>query len=258
MKIKSIILYTILGLLFGEFILHPLFVIIGHTMLESHIGHDHTLTELIYSDYIYSFSLEAAPWSIVFGIVGALIVNHIAYIMNMYYKVRDLSNRDSLTGISNRRHFEEGLDRIWKQAIRLSKPVSIIMCDIDNFKAYNDTYGHQKGDECLKLVADTLHETLKRPLDMIARYGGEEFIIVLPDTALEGAVYIAEQLRENIESLKIIHEASKAADVVTISLGVASALPAHHSSYEPLISVADKALYEAKESGRNRVTSASF
>ena len=257
MKLKSIILYTILGLLFGEFILHPLFVIVGHTMLESHIGHEHTLSELIYSDYLHSFSLDEASWSIAFAIVGALIVNHIAYIMNMYYKVRDLSNRDSLTGISNRRHFEESLDRIWKQAIRLSKPVSIIMCDIDNFKPYNDTYGHQKGDECLKLVADTLNETLKRPLDMIARYGGEEFIIVLPDTALEGVTYIAEQLRENIESLKIMHESSKAADVVTISLGVASSIPAHNSSYEALISAADKALYQAKESGRNRVITTS-
>lgn len=254
MTFKQIIIYTIIGLLFGELILHPLFVIVGHTMLESHIGHDHTLSELIYSDLLHSFSLESLPWSIGFAIIGALIVNHIAYIMNMYYKVRDLSNKDSLTCLPNRRYFEEGLDRIWKQGIRLSKPVSIIMCDIDNFKAYNDTYGHQKGDECLKLIAHTLNVTLKRPLDLVARYGGEEFIVVLPDTTLNGATHIAERMRERIESLKIMHEASKTTDVVTISLGVASMIPTQNSSHEALISEADKALYQAKESGRNRVT----
>ena len=257
MKFKWITLYTIIGILFGELILHPLFIIVGHTMLETHIGHDHTISELIYSDILNSFTLESLPWSIGFAIVGVLIVNHIAYILNMYYKVRELSHKDSLTSLSNRRHFEEGLDRMWKQSIRLSRPVSIIMSDIDNFKAYNDTYGHQKGDECLKLVAQTLNATLKRPLDMIARYGGEEFIVALPDTTLDGATHIAERMREKIESLKIIHEASKTADVVTISLGVASVMPTQNINYDLLISSADKALYKAKESGRNRVVTAS-
>lgn len=257
MTFKQIILYTILGLFFGELVLHPLFVIVGHTMLEAHLGHDHSLLELIYSDYLYSFSSEALPWSIAFGIIGALLVNHIGHIMHIYYKVRDLSNRDGLTGIPNRRYFDDTLERIWKQAIRLSKPVSIIMCDIDDFKAYNDTYGHQKGDECLKLVAQKLSKTLKRPLDMVSRYGGEEFIVLLPDTSLKGATHIAESLREQIESLKIMHETSTATDVVTISLGVASTIPTHKSSYEVLILAADNALYKAKESGRNRVVASS-
>lgn len=256
MNFKQIILYTILGLFFGELVLHPLFVIVGHTMLESHLGHDHSLLELIYSDYLYSFSSEALPWSIAFGIIGALLVNHIGHIMHIYYKVRDLSNRDGLTGIPNRRYFAETLERLWKQAARLSKPVSIIMCDIDHFKAYNDTYGHLKGDECLKLVAENLSKALKRPLDIVSRYGGEEFIVVLPDTSIKGATHIAEILRKKIESLKIMHKTSSVTDVVTISLGVASTIPSHKSSYEELILAADNALYEAKENGRNRVVTA--
>lgn len=254
MSFKNIAVYTIIGVLFGEFILHPLFMIVGHSMFESHFGHSHTLPELILSDYLNTFSLETVWWSIAFSIIGALMVIHIGYIMNMYYKLRDRSNLDGLTHITNRRHFEEELDRMWKQAIRLSKPVSIIMSDIDNFKAYNDTYGHQKGDECLKLVAHTLNISLKRPLDMVARYGGEEFIIVLPDTTLNGATHIAERMRERIESLKIMHKSSKTSDVVTISLGVASVIPTQNSSHEALIAEADKALYKAKENGRNRVT----
>lgn len=257
MKFKLFALYTIIGILFGELILHPLFVIVGYAMLDSQIGHHYTLSELINLHLSHYFSLESLAWSIGFAIVGILIINHIGYILNMYYKVRELSYKDSLTSLSNRRHFEERLDRLWKQSIRLSKPVSIIMADIDNFKAYNDTYGHQKGDECLRLVAHTLNATLKRPLDMIARYGGEEFIVALPDTTLNGATHIAECMREKIESLKIMHEASKTNDVVTISLGVASVMPAQNSNYTSLILAADKALYNAKESGRNRVITAS-
>lgn len=257
MTFKQIVIYTIIGIFVGELILHPLFVTVGHAMLETDLAHDHTLSQQIISDIKNSFSLDALRWSIAFAIIGALIVNNIGYIMNMYCKVRDLSNIDGLTCISNRRHFEEVFDRTWKQAIRLSKPVSIIMCDIDNFKAYNDTYGHQEGDECLKMLARTLNETLQRPLDMIARYGGEEFIVVLPDTTLDGANHIAERMRERIESLKIIHEASKTADVVTISLGVSSVIPTQDSNHEALISAADRALYKAKESGRNRVIVAS-
>ncbi len=257
MKVRMVVVYTILGALFGELILHPLFIIVGHIMLESNIGHDHTLSELIVSDLWDSFSLETLPWSMAFAIIGALLVNHIGYMMNMYYKVRDLSNLDGLTGIANRRYFQEEFDRIWKQSMRVSKPISLIMCDIDDFKIYNDTYGHQKGDTCLQLVARTLNETLKRPLDMVARYGGEEFVIMLPDTTLKGASLIAEDIRAKVESLKIIHDKSKVAKVVTLSFGVATITPNHNSNYDILISEADKALYKAKKEGKNRVEVAS-
>jgi len=257
MKFKMIVLYTIIGILFGELILHPLFMIVGHAMLELHIGHEHTLPEMIISDFLNSFSLEMLPWSIAFMIVGALLVNNIGYIITMYCKVRDISKRDGLTGIANRHHYQEEIDRIWKQGIRASKPISLIMCDIDDFKAYNDTYGHQKGDKCLQLVARTLNETLKRPLDMLARYGGEEFVVILPDTTLDGASHIAELMRDRIESLKIIHDRSEVAKVVTISLGVATITPNQNSSSDKLVLAADKALYRAKQEGKNRVEVAS-
>ena len=127
------------------------------------------------------------------------------------------------------------------------------MIDIDHFKSYNDTYGHERGDECLKKVARAIQKTLKRPSDFCARYGGEEFIIVLPDTTQEGAMFIAEAIRTAVKNLGIQHEKSSPAGIVSISLGVATADNNLSVSYEDLIRQSDKALYLAKEKGRNRV-----
>lgn len=168
-------------------------------------------------------------------------------------KLHGLSLVDGLTGIFNRRYFDEYSDSEWKRSIRLKLPISLIMIDIDHFKLYNDNYGHQMGDDCLKKVADTLHKELKRPGDIVARYGGEEFVVVLAGTGSDGAVLLAETLRSSILDQSIPHQHSKTADIVTISLGVSSLTPERNSSHKELVAAADKALYSAKQNGRNRV-----
>lgn len=162
-----------------------------------------------------------------------------------------LSCRDGLTGILNRRGFDDYLSKEWLRAIREDKELGFILVDIDFFKPYNDNYGHQGGDECLRRVAQALGAALKRPSDIVARYGGEEFAVVLPDTNIKGAANIAESLRRSIDMMNIPHEYSKATDHVTISLGIASCKPKAGQAAEELIEMADKALYEAKEQGRN-------
>ena len=163
-----------------------------------------------------------------------------------------LSTMDGLTGIPNRRHFDATLQTEWKISTRKITPLSVIMIDIDFFKKYNDGYGHQGGDDCLKEVAKTLDVTISRAGDFIARYGGEEFVVILPSTDAEGAAVIAEKLRANVEAKHIAHAYSSVADHVTISLGVASMKPDSSAAPESLIAKADEALYKAKEAGRNR------
>ena len=161
---------------------------------------------------------------------------------------------DGLTGIANRRYFDEYLEREWRTGLRQQKPLSLIMADIDFFKLYNDTYGHQSGDDCLRDVASVLDKSIKRVTDFAARYGGEEFTIVLPDTELDGAMFVAEKIRKRVEDLQIPNSETPGR-CVTISLGVASMLPSMGVSPSSLIALADKAMYQAKNSGRNRVVS---
>ena len=163
-----------------------------------------------------------------------------------------LSSQDGLTGIANRRIFDEFIDKEWMRAAREKQPISLILIDIDHFKLYNDNYGHQGGDDCLRRVAQALASTVRRPGDLVARYGGEEFAVVMPGTDAEGAASIADALRSRIEELHLRHEFSTTADHVTISLGVATMVPDGSQQAEVLVAAADKALYEAKESGRNR------
>jgi len=163
-----------------------------------------------------------------------------------------LSTMDGLTGIANRRHFDATLQSEWKMGLREKTPLTIIMIDIDFFKKYNDGYGHQGGDDCLKAVASILNTTISRPGDFIARYGGEEFVVILPRTDAKGAAVIAEQLRANVEKRRIPHAFSSVADHVSISLGIATMQPDTSSSPENLLAKADEALYHAKEAGRNR------
>ena len=168
-------------------------------------------------------------------------------------ELQRLSCLDGLTGIANRRRFDEYLEQEWLRAARDGRRLALILIDIDHFKAYNDNYGHQGGDACLKQVARTLDGELKRAADVAARYGGEEFVVVLPDTDSQGAGVIAEKLRGAIEALHIEHTHSKTALHVTISLGVASTVPREGGIPAALIEMADEALYKAKESGRNKV-----
>jgi len=164
-----------------------------------------------------------------------------------------ISSLDGLTGIANRRYFDTVFDREWRRAMRETEPLSLIMCDVDYFKLYNDSYGHQPGDECLKLVAASLSEAMHRPTDLVARYGGEEFVIVLPGTHAGGAIRIAERLRQAVLDLQLPHEKSAVDDCVTISLGAATVAPMLKHQPEELLLAADKALYAAKKAGRNQV-----
>lgn len=163
-----------------------------------------------------------------------------------------LASLDSLTQVANRRRFDEHLDQEWRRMAREQQPLSLILCDIDYFKIFNDTYGHQAGDECLQQVARAISRSIKRPGDLVARYGGEEFGVILPHTRADGAVQVGEEIRANVAGLKIEHLGSLW-NQVTLSLGVATIIPSYEASVANLIAVADKALYQAKSEGRDRV-----
>lgn len=185
------------------------------------------------------------------GLLSA--INFFAYFENVEKYLSDLAVNDGLTGIYNRRHFDDILYTEWKRMKREKTPLSLIMLDIDYFKKYNDTYGHQAGDDCLIKIATALADSLRRPADLVARYGGEEFVIVLPNVELNSATKFSEKIRAEIESLEIEHRLSNISPFVTASLGVASIFPSNDSSHEILLQSADKALYNAKIRGRNCV-----
>ncbi|TMV49431.1 GGDEF domain-containing protein [Paenibacillus mesophilus] len=163
-----------------------------------------------------------------------------------------LSYQDGLTGVSNRRAFDARIAEEWNWALRNARCVSLIMIDIDHFKLYNDTYGHQQGDECLRAVAGALRNSLKRSKDFIARYGGEEFAVILPETDEEGVQKLSEYLHQAVNDLRLGHESSRFG-IVTISAGAATAWP-EDGDYREMIEAADRALYESKSNGRNRTT----
>ena len=171
-------------------------------------------------------------------------------------ELQRLSLSDALTCIGNRRYLDEYLEREWRRALREQKQLSVVMLDIDYFKLYNDTYGHVAGDDCLRRVAGILTATIRRTTDFVSRYGGEEFVVVLPATSEQGALTVAEKIRRAVESLAIPHEKSPLAGVVTVSIGVAAAVPTRDSDVGLLLSAADRALYQAKTAGRNAVRSA--
>ncbi len=191
-----------------------------------------------------SLGIVVAFFSINYGINQAL---------KLQKQLKDQSLQDGLTGIANRRRFDEYLKLELKRAWRSQGPLSLVMIDIDAFKPYNDNYGHGAGDECLKQVARVIQAGLKRPSDLAARYGGEEFAVILPETDTKGASALAEELRKTVEALKIPHKHSPVQDHVTVSLGVAAIIPEKDIPAKTIIDAADKALYRAKEKGRNRV-----
>jgi len=166
-----------------------------------------------------------------------------------------ISTTDGLTKIANRRHFNDSLEKEWKLALRQKKELSIVLMDIDFFKQYNDHYGHQAGDDCLIQVAASLKASLNRPSDLVARYGGEEFVAIFPDTPLEGAEIMAENLRKHVQDLQLKHEYATDAGCVTISIGVATMIPDANGNAEALLKLADDGLYMAKGAGRNRIHS---
>ncbi|MBP0012827.1 MAG: diguanylate cyclase [Roseofilum sp. SBFL] len=170
----------------------------------------------------------------------------------MLDEVHKLANTDGLTKVANRRQFDECLYQEWLRLKRDGLPLSIILCDVDYFKLYNDTYGHQAGDDCLIQVARVIQHSVRRASDVVARYGGEEFVVLLPNTSEDGAKVVAQLIQSKMEDLQIPHESSKVASTVTISLGIATLVPTTQLSKESLIALADEALYEAKEQGRNQ------
>ncbi len=167
-------------------------------------------------------------------------------------ELENLSRQDGLTGIANRRYFDSYLLTEMKRASRERQPLSLILADVDYFKAYNDYYGHQAGDDCLRQVAEALKSVGKRPADLAARYGGEEFAMVLPATSLEGAADVAKLLARTIEGLAIAHVRSGMSDKISLSQGIASLVPGNDTRPESIIELADQALYQAKQQGRNR------
>ena len=164
-------------------------------------------------------------------------------------KLTMISNLDGLTGLANRRRLDSYLEKEWRALQRTGAPLGLIICDVDHFKLYNDTYGHQMGDDTLKQIATALKVSMRRARDMAARYGGEEFAAILPDTHIEGVKELAEKIRTRVEQLNIPHESSKVCDHATISLGGASVIPSGDMTAKDLIEMADLALYEAKEKG---------
>jgi diguanylate cyclase (GGDEF)-like protein len=164
-----------------------------------------------------------------------------------------LARKDGLTGLANRRYFDEVLDAEIKRANRSHQLLSLILCDVDFFKSYNDHYGHVAGDRCLQAIGNILRQNFKRVSDLPARYGGEEFAVIFPDTPPGNAGLMAEQLRQEITALAIPHAFSTAAEVVTLSFGVVEAQPAMERNAAWYINAADKALYLAKGNGKNQV-----
>ena len=184
------------------------------------------------------------------AIVRARVNTHIR-IVDQMRTIESIGLIDPLTKISNRRGFESRLELEWNRAVRDGTPISILMMDIDKFKNYNDTYGHQQGDVALREFADISCRTLKRAVDFLARWGGEEFVILLPGTIIEGAEEVAEKIRKNVEGSVILTEDGSETRI-TVSIGVNTAIPDAKASIDDFIKRADKALYKAKESGRNR------
>jgi diguanylate cyclase (GGDEF)-like protein len=170
--------------------------------------------------------------------------------------LKTLAASDGLTGLANRRSFDQTLAMEWARAERTKKPLSLVLVDVDHFKLYNDLHGHQKGDECLRAVASIIGETALRPADLSARYGGEEFTIIMPETDQRAAVKVAERLRSTLAKLQLKHGAAGAGPLVTFSIGIATRAPDETVSADWLLMKADEALYAAKHTGRNRVVCA--
>ncbi len=191
-------------------------------------------------------------WQII-GVMETVTDN--TRIMAVEAKLQDLAGRDGLTSLPNRRTFDAALASEWRRAIRAGAPLSLLMVDIDHFKQYNDEFGHQGGDQCLIIVAQTLAETVHREGDLPARYGGEEFVVVLPSTDEDGAGLVAESIRANIEMRAIRHPLSSVGPCVTVSIGRATIIPTADDNIEKIVSLADMGLYQAKSLGRNRVCS---
>ncbi len=168
-------------------------------------------------------------------------------------ELQRLAHMDGLTQVANRRNFDSTLAQEWRRLAREQHPLSLILCDVDFFKRYNDTYGHQVGDDCLRNIASAISIALKRPSDLVARYGGEEFAVILPNTPLQGAHHVAKEIQVAVRALGMAHVGSQVSKFVTLSIGIATVIPQSRFSPMSLVAAADRALYQAKLEGRDRI-----
>jgi diguanylate cyclase (GGDEF)-like protein len=175
-----------------------------------------------------------------------------AALQNANQELQRLATLDGLTQVANRRRFDEHINKVWQILVREQLPLALLMCDVDFFKRYNDSKGHQAGDECLYQVAQTMKHTVKRPADLVSRYGGEEFAVILPNTDADGAMMVAQEIQQSIQASALLHPQSPISQQITLSIGVSCTIPCQQLRPASLISAADQALYQAKQSGRNR------
>lgn len=218
---------------------------------QRYVRLDHTVIDVELSASLVSYHHKQAILVLARDVTERkLNEEHIRHINQLLQR---LSSTDGLTNIANRRAFDTAIEKEWRRASRQGTPLTLIMLDIDDFKPFNDTYGHQGGDHCLKEIATLLGESVKREGDLAARYGGEEFALLLPDTDEQGAMLLAENIRRKVDQLRIPHVSSEIADHVTVSMGVCCLIPEAIDSPQILIDRADRALYQAKRTGRNRV-----
>lgn len=202
----------------------------------------------------FAYNALALLTTNLFAAIGSYVMEHAIRTDFLEAKLlNQLAEQDSLTGLSNRRSFDNHIERTWRHARRDRRPLAILFVDIDYFKSFNDLYGHQAGDDCLRRVASTLARGARRPFDLVARYGGEEFVIVIYDPPSDYIARLPEQLRVDVAALNIAHVGSAVAGHLTVSIGAAIAVPVAGRSYEGLVQLADEALYAAKEQGRNCV-----
>lgn len=189
------------------------------------------------------------------GVQTVLIIRDISERKRKELELQELARKDGLTGLANRRSFDEFLDQAWRQTLREGSEMALLLIDVDHFKQFNDTHGHQAGDDCLRMVAAVVGDFARRPLDRACRYGGEEFALIMGGAGSNGAVGVAEEIRSAVFDLGIPHEVSLARSL-TVSIGVATAMARVGGSVrmpETLLQAADHALYKAKAGGRNRV-----
>jgi diguanylate cyclase (GGDEF)-like protein len=215
----------------------------------------------LYGSYHWNFDFKETPFTLLMLIIvngiGAFCCYQLEYAVRRSFLeskvLGQLAERDGLTGLYNRRSYDEYIERLWRQSRREQAQLTLMLIDIDYFKPYNDFYGHQAGDDALRAVADVISSSAQRPLDVVARYGGEEFGVLLYGPEHEYGRELPEQLRESVLALKIPHEQSAVHQYLTVSIGVALVLPGTDRSLAGAIQMADEALYQAKEEGRNRV-----
>ena len=238
-------------------------MVVKNQLEPLYLEHRHYIDEVVAIANSENLTLEASANEMVYLNILVLVILSIVVLATVIIfcaaiirneKLKKMSFLDELTGVANRRYFDQMLIQEISRAVREKSPLSLMIIDIDYYKEYNDTYGHLMGDECLKQVVTALKKDLKRSGDFLARYGGDEFVVILPNANDIGSVYLGEKLRASIEGLKIEHKKSSCSQYVTLSIGVATTFNKEILLPEDLFSAADSALYHSKEAGRNQVT----